>query len=207
VVGCVFNGSLKKGQPPPTAKTSLCELEVVRTIETSVFLMNKKQHASKCDYGYAWYFMCTITIACTRACLICVVSIKGHVHSPQVIANFFGSIVHFSIEAPLWTPVTKWIQICLPLPYLFSLHTWELNFGQTIWDKIEVRLWTTWELEEPCENMMRTHWEQGKKQEITPPTPPPKENIGPHHEHMLSLLIGCMKFLFPKTLVIIFGLG
>jgi hypothetical protein len=55
VVGCVFNGSLKKkGQPPPTAKkTSLCELEVVRTIETSVFLMKKKPHASKCDYGYA----------------------------------------------------------------------------------------------------------------------------------------------------------
>jgi hypothetical protein len=41
-----------------------------------------------------------------------------------------------------------------------SLCTWELNFGQTIWDKIKVLLGTpsgiTWELGESQGNMMRT---------------------------------------------------
>jgi hypothetical protein len=31
---------------------------------------------------------------------------------------------------------------------LFNLHTWELNFGQTIWDKIEVLLGINRELGE-----------------------------------------------------------
>jgi hypothetical protein len=41
---------------------------------------------------------------------------------------------------------------------IFSLHTWELNFGQTIRDKIEVLLGTSreiiWELEEPFGNLI-----------------------------------------------------
>ncbi len=51
------------------------------------------------------------------------------------------------------------------MAYLFNLYTWELNFGQTIWDKREVLLgtiWgTPWELGEPPwehdENTLRTH--------------------------------------------------
>jgi len=39
-----------------------------------------------------------------------------------------------------------------------------LNFGQTIWDKIEVLLGTFLELG----NMLRTHWEQGKKNKNSP---------------------------------------
>jgi hypothetical protein len=54
--------------------------------------------------------------------------------------------------------------------------------------------------------------EQGRKTKNTPPAPPfprpsPKEKTTAHHECMLSLPIGCMKFLFPKLLVTIFGLG
>jgi len=46
-----------------------------------------------------------------------------------------------------------------------------------------------------------------KKQLRTAPTQPPKEKTRAHHECMLSLPNGCMKFLFPKLVVTIFGLG
>jgi hypothetical protein len=64
---------------------------------------------------------------------------------------------------------------------------------------------THWELGEPQENMMRTHWEQGRKtKENSPhPTPPPKGRNRAHHEYILSLPIGYMKFLFPKLFVTI----
>jgi hypothetical protein len=39
------------------------------------------------------------------------------------------------------------------------------------------------------------------------PTPTSKGKNRAHHEFMLSLPIVCMKFLFPKLLVTIFGLG
>jgi hypothetical protein len=45
---------------------------------------------------------------------------------------------------------------------------------------------------------MGTHWEQRKIEKKS--FPPPKK-------WMLSLSIGCMKFLFPKLCVTIFGLG
>jgi len=52
---------------------------------------------------------------------------------------------------------------------------------------------------------MRTHWEQGRKtKENSPhPTPPPKGRNRAHHEYILSLPIGYMKFLFPKLFVTI----
>jgi len=57
----------------------------------------------------------------------------------------------------------------------FSLYTWELNFGQTTRDKYEVLLgmsWgTTWELEEPLENTLRTR----EKMKKNSPPPSPKE--------------------------------
>jgi hypothetical protein len=56
------------------------------------------------------------------------------------------------------------------MAYLFSLHTWEFNFGQTICDRTEVLLGIscgdnlrTWE------NPMGTHWEQGEKAKYNPP--------------------------------------
>jgi hypothetical protein len=74
-----------------------------------------------------------------------------------------------------------------------------------------VLLGTPWELE----NALETCWEhignKGKKSKITPPTPPPtsplKGKIKAGHECMLSLPISCMKYLFPKLFVTIFGLG
>jgi hypothetical protein len=50
--------------------------------------------------------------------------------------------------------------------------------------------------------------EQGRKtKNNSHPTSPQKEKTKAHHECMLSLPIGCMKFLFPKLFVTIFGLG
>jgi len=58
---------------------------------------------------------------------------------------------------------------------------------------------------------MRTFWEhignKEEKQKMPPPPLPPKGKNRAHHECMLRLLIGCMKFLFPKLFVTIFGLG
>jgi hypothetical protein len=64
---------------------------------------------------------------------------------------------------------------------------------------------TTQELEECQGNMLGTDWEhRRKKQTITPPpTPPPKGKNRAHNECMLSLPVGCMKFLFPKLFVTI----
>jgi hypothetical protein len=52
---------------------------------------------------------------------------------------------------------------------------------------------TYWEL---VEDMMGTHWEHDGT----------KEKKSRHFECMLSLPIGCTKFLFPKLFVTIFGL-
>jgi len=74
-----------------------------------------------------------------------------------------------------------------------------LNFGQTIWDKTQVQLGTSWGMH------LGTLWEL-----ITVPAPLKKKEEKRNwmvHECMLSLLIACMKFLFPKLLVTIFGLG
>jgi hypothetical protein len=67
---------------------------------------------------------------------------------------------------------------------------------------------------------MGTHWELNgnkfgtkEKWKKSPPPGPPspetnlKEKKSRHFECMLSLPIGCMKFLFPKLFSTIFGLG
>jgi hypothetical protein len=62
-------------------------------------------------------------------------------------------------------------------------------------------------------NLKGICWEQRKKEKIPPPSPlPPSKKLrrkikSRHFECMLSLPIGCMKFLFPKLFVTIFGLG
>jgi hypothetical protein len=58
--------------------------------------------------------------------------------------------------------------------------------------------------------MLRTHWEQGrpkKKKTLPTPTHHQKGKIKAHHECMLGLPIGCMKFLVPKLFVTVFRLG
>jgi hypothetical protein len=62
-----------------------------------------------------------------------------------------------------------------------------------------------WELKG---NMLGTK-EKRKKSSFPPPSPPGKlkRKKSRHFECMLSLPIGCMKFLFLKLFVTIFGLG
>jgi hypothetical protein len=65
-------------------------------------------------------------------------------------------------------------------------------------------LGTQWELEG---NVMGTK----EKRKNPPPSPLPpkfkKKIKSRHFECMVSIPIGCMKFLFPKLFVTIFGLG
>jgi hypothetical protein len=86
---------------------------------------------------------------------------------------------------------------------LLSLHTWELNFGQTIRGKIEVLLGTSggtiWELGNVTVTNWETHWEQGQNPTIAP-SPLLKEKNWSPHEGRLSLLIGCMKLHFQSCL-------
>jgi hypothetical protein len=55
---------------------------------------------------------------------------------------------------------------------------------------------------------MGTHWEQNKnpKNPLSPLSKPKRKKLGPL-EDMLSLLIGCMEFVFLKLFVTIFDLG
>jgi hypothetical protein len=48
---------------------------------------------------------------------------------------------------------------------------------------------------------------KGGKQKFPLPLPFLKEKSWTIHECMMSLPIGCMKFLFPKLFITIFGLG
>jgi hypothetical protein len=67
---------------------------------------------------------------------------------------------------------------------------------------------THWEHREHDENPLGTCWELRKNEKKnSPPTQNLKGKKSRHFERMLSLPIGCMKFLFPKLFVTIFGLG
>jgi hypothetical protein len=89
--------------------------------------------------------------------------------------QIFGNIWYSPIEAPRLKRGCK----SLPMVCRFSLYTWELNFGQNIWDKSEVPLGTlcgtNWELEESFGNLIGTHREhdgnKGKRKNLLP-TPP-----------------------------------
>jgi hypothetical protein len=72
---------------------------------------------------------------------------------------------------------------------------------------------TYWELEG---NIVQTYWEAAKNEKKLPPSPLPSPPLPPKTKKekkqgtlsaCLGLPIGCMKFLFPKDLVTIFGLG
>jgi hypothetical protein len=74
---------------------------------------------------------------------------------------------------------------------------------------------THWEHMEYIENLIGTHLElegnmlgtKGKWKNPPPLTQNFKEKKWRHFECMLSLPIGCMKFLYPKLFITIFGLG
>jgi hypothetical protein len=80
-----------------------------------------------------------------------------------------------------------------------------LNFGQSIWDKSEVILGTTWgTLWEYIRNMTG----QREKAKNSSPTLsfPKRKELDPSCVHA-EPFIGCMELLFPKLFVTIFGLG
>jgi hypothetical protein len=100
-----------------------------------------------------------------------------------------------------------------------SMMIWSVHALLTheSWPNHMVKLRCYWErLGEQLENLgnpMKRWWEhvantlgtRNKKQKKK--TPPKGKKTGPIMSNMLSLLIGCMKFLFPKLLVTIFDLG
>jgi hypothetical protein len=75
----------------------------------------------------------------------------------------------------------------------------------TLLDKIRVSLGN-------LGNLMETQWEHDTnttKDPFPPPLPPAQKKKKKHwtpHECMLSLLIGCIKLLFPKLFVTVFDL-
>jgi hypothetical protein len=98
------------------------------------------------------------------------------------------------MKAPQLYPQLQNRNKCAHLDY--SFYTRELNFGQIIWDKTKVLLRTslvtdlgTWE---PFKNLMGT---KRKKPKNPSPHSPRKGKNKAHHECMLSLPIGYIKFL------------
>jgi hypothetical protein len=80
--------------------------------------------------------------------------------------------------------------------------------------KIEVLLGTSygthWEIEEHFGNLTKTGWElYGKtlRTEKKKSTSPPLCPLQRKNYALLCLLIGCIKFIFPKRFVIIFNLN
>jgi len=112
------------------------------------------------------------------------------------------NIRHYAIDAILWTLVTK-CKKCAPYNSPFQSMYIKIPYGIIL--RCFITSWgTTWKLGEPFENHVGTR----KKKSLHPFAP---KKIGPlnawPHKCMLSLLTSCMKFLFPKLFVTIFGLG
>jgi len=98
---------------------------------------------------------------------------------------------------PLWFTFSVYIHGICAKPYRIKLVLLGVSGGY---------LW------KPDENSMGTWWEHIRtKKKTHPPASPPRihtqEKDWTPHGSMLSLLIGCMKLLFPKLFVTIFGLG
>jgi len=113
----------------------------------------------------------------------------------KYVWNVFEKI--WRLWGRIWANLRFWLDEFLEtlLIKMIAQHsrTWVIirKFGQTIWNKIEVLLgtswWTTWKLGEPNGNMLKIR---------EPPLPPPQEKNWAFHECMLNLLIGCMKLFF-----------
>jgi hypothetical protein len=117
--------------------------------------------------------------------------------------HYFWNIGDSQIETPFWTISHKIERNVLPITHLFNLYTWELNFGQTIWDKSEVlfgNIWgTTWELMELFQNLMGTHKEHyennTKAKKYLLHSFPNEKNWIPH-ELMMSFHWLCGTFIY-----------
>ncbi len=130
---------------------------------------------------------------------------RSHLIGPSPIF-----LEHGALSKP-WNPEYASLWSCAPLK-IYICGSWTM--AQQYGIKIEVLLGTSygthWEIEEHFANLTKTAWELDgktlrtlKKKSTTPPAPAPKEK----NYALLSLLIGCIKFLFPKQFVIIFNLN
>jgi hypothetical protein len=94
------------------------------------------------------------------------------------------------------------------------------SWGFPLWNKettistpcfVDDVVWGSfWGPREHIGNLKGTCWEQKKNEKKSLPSPSPynlKGKKSRHFECMPSLSIGCMKFLFPKLFITIFGLG
>jgi hypothetical protein len=89
--------------------------------------------------------------------------------------QFFQNIGHSSIEVPIWTPSCKLETNADPLCLPFQFIYWRVELGQTIWDKTEVLLGTSWKLEEPHGNTLGTKGGKKKSSHPTLLSPPPQK--------------------------------
>jgi len=151
-------------------------------------------------------------------------------YSPLLLIRWSSSQVQFflSCNEPIWLPLhsTKLKQWRLPrikgyilkyrVPPLWPTYIGEKenNICQSIWGKSEVLWRTYWGIYwEPDGNLLQTQKEHGANtlgtreswKQILPATKLKRKKST--FSACLGLLIGSMKFLFPKEFVTIFGLG
>ncbi len=127
------------------------------------------------------------------------------------ISNFFETVGHAPNRSTSLDPQLQSRNKCAPAHLNFFVY---IKGSWTVGKPCGIKPRCYWEhlgewISEHFGNLMGTNWEQRRKPK-TPCCPPPRAQKEKHwivHECMLSLLIGCMKFLFPKLLVTIFHLG
>jgi hypothetical protein len=127
------------------------------------------------------------------------------------IFGIWGTPEHRSLDK-LPSPKIEHVLSCFPFafllhppshspPHISYICTWKLNHGQTIWDKKSSAIRTI------IGNTLGNFWEHiGNR---PPKKIRPQQNRKENQKKLSasSLLIGCMKFLFPKWFVTIFNLG
>jgi hypothetical protein len=117
---------------------------------------------------------------------------RGHILIDWPITNFFGTIGHSPIDAPLWTPSHKNKNKCAALWPTFSFYIHE---SWTLGKPYGIKLRCHWEQLENLGILMWTWWEhignekkEAKKSPSSSSSSSPFDALGPHFGK--SLLIG-----------------
>jgi hypothetical protein len=110
-----------------------------------------------------------------------------------------GSILNCTVP-PLWPSYIGERRTPFSKAYGIKVRRYGENVGENIGNPLELE-----------RNIVRTHWEATKNEKTSPPPAPPAKTYKGKKQGTLSaclgLPIGCMKFLFPKDFVTIFGMG